>query len=188
MSATGPFGRAATSRSDGTMVRFVCCCGSDTWPAVMTGIWKPFEGERNREVKVFDRNFAPVSVLLNPCNVDSGVRSARGAPASGRRAPGRRRPSFRLNGGRADRGHLQVHWFANQLLERLEVAMRRPEFELRIGRGVQLYQQVGAAIVDFKAGHHLRVTAVQAFRNPENRRQGSNSAPQRRRQFGVLLM
>jgi hypothetical protein len=51
------------------------------------------------------------------------------------------------------------------------VTRGRPELELRIACSPYLQQVVVAAIVQFQAGDRLAVTAIEALREPQNRRQ-----------------
>ena len=46
---------------------------------------------------------------------------------------------------------LEANWFADHLLERLEVSGRRPDLQLGISCTMELNDDVFAAIVDFKA-------------------------------------
>ena len=46
---------------------------------------------------------------------------------------------------------LEAHRLADHLLERLEVAGRRPDLQLGVPRAVELNDDVFAAVVDFEA-------------------------------------
>ncbi len=54
---------------------------------------------------------------------------------------------------------------------------RRPELELGVSRGAQLQEIVVSAIVELEARDRLRVTAVEALRQPQNGRQRAHRAP-----------
>jgi len=73
--------------------------------------------------------------------------------------------------------------FAKQPLERLRVAARGPELELRVAAGSNLQQAVLAAIVKVDIGDRLGVTAIEALGQPENRRQRPNRAAALARQL-----
>ena len=57
------------------------------------------------------------------------------------------------------------------------VTRRRPELQLRVARRAQLQQVVVAAIVELEAGDGLRVAAIEALREAQNRRQRADRAP-----------
>jgi hypothetical protein len=52
-----------------------------------------------------------------------------------------------------------------------------PELQLRVARGAQLQQVVVAAIVEFEAGDRLRVAAVKALGQPQDRRERAHGSP-----------
>ena len=52
-----------------------------------------------------------------------------------------------------------------------------PELELDVARRAQLQQVVVATIVKFEAGNGLRVAAIQAFRETNDRGQRANGPP-----------
>src|SRR3954471_12186372 len=57
------------------------------------------------------------------------------------------------------------------------VTRRGPELQLRVARRAQLQQIVVAAVVELEAGDRLRVAAVEALREPEDRGERSHLAP-----------
>jgi hypothetical protein len=59
--------------------------------------------------------------------------------------------------------------FAGEAFERCGVARRRPQFELGVAAGPNLQQVVVAAIVELDAADALRVAAVEALGEAENR-------------------
>jgi hypothetical protein len=63
-----------------------------------------------------------------------------------------------------------------------------PQFEFCFARRSQLQQGIVAAIVEIDAGDDLGVAAVQTFREPDNRRQDADGAPQRARQLAKSLV
>jgi hypothetical protein len=73
--------------------------------------------------------------------------------------------------------HFHPQWFAEQALERLGVAARRPQFELGVAVGSNLQQRVVAAVVEIDAGDGLRVAAIEAFSEAQNSREHANRPP-----------
>ena len=51
-----------------------------------------------------------------------------------------------------------------------------PQFELGVGLGPELQQGIFAPVVQFDAADGLRVAAVEALGEPEDRGQGANRA------------
>ena len=68
-----------------------------------------------------------------------------------------------------------------QPLERGGVAAGGPQLELGVACRPQLQQGVVAAIVQLDAGDRLRVAAIEAFGEPQNRGERADHAPARRR-------
>ena len=64
--------------------------------------------------------------------------------------------------------HLEAHWLADDLLERLEVAGRCPDLQFGIAAAMELNDDVFTSIVDFQTRDRLRVAAVQALRDAED--------------------
>src|SRR5712692_9116643 len=62
-------------------------------------------------------------------------------------------------------------------LERRRMPRDGPELQLHIARRAQLHQVVVAAIVELQAGDGLRVTAVEALRQPQYRGERANRGP-----------
>src|SRR5688572_24315778 len=104
-------------------------------------------------------NFAPVSWVLNPCYT-GGSR-----PPLTRRAPGQRRSG---HGRRLDDCGFEPDWLAEQLLERLEVTIGRPDLELSIAAGVHLKQHVLTAVAKLESGDRLGMAAVQTLCDPQD--------------------
>ncbi|HEY6211319.1 MAG TPA: hypothetical protein VIW45_03495 [Vicinamibacterales bacterium] len=57
------------------------------------------------------------------------------------------------------------------------MALRGPEFQLRVAHGSDLQQIVVAAVVELDRAYALRVAAIEAFREAENRRERTDDAP-----------
>src|SRR5262249_53157345 len=88
-----------------------------------------------------------------------------------------------------DPADLDSHWFAREALERRRVAHGGPELQLGVARGAQLQQVVVAAIVELEPRDRLRVAAVEALGEPQDRGQRAHGAAQAPRQLaeaGVL--
>jgi hypothetical protein len=83
---------------------------------------------------------------------------------------------------------LDAQRFADQPFERRGMPLRRPELQLRIARRSQLQQPVVAAVVQLEPGHRLRVAAVEALGEPENRRKRPYGPPARAAKLPVLLV
>ena len=64
--------------------------------------------------------------------------------------------------------------FADQFFEGGRMAFGRPQLELGVARGSHLQQPVVAAVVQREGGDRLRVAAVEAFSEPENRGEHAN--------------
>jgi hypothetical protein len=67
--------------------------------------------------------------------------------------------------------HFEPDGFAQQPLERGQVAIRRPDLQFGVARGAELQEEVFAAIAQLEARDHLRVTAVEALRDAHDGRQ-----------------
>jgi hypothetical protein len=72
--------------------------------------------------------------------------------------------------------HLDTKGFANESLERDGVPVGRPQLELGVALGPQLEQRVLAAVVQFDAADRLRMAAIEAFRQPQDRCQRPDGA------------
>src|SRR5437867_2314588 len=79
--------------------------------------------------------------------------------------------------------HFNAKRFPQHPLERLGVPARRPQLELRIARRPNLQQPIVATIVKVERGDGLRVTAIEALGQTENRRQRPDRAPALARQL-----
>src|SRR4051812_628775 len=66
---------------------------------------------------------------------------------------------------------------ADQLLEGRGLTARRPQFELGVARRAYLQQRIVLAVVQFETGNRLRMAAIEAFREPHDRRQRSYDPP-----------
>jgi hypothetical protein len=84
--------------------------------------------------------------------------------------------------------HFEPDRFAKKIFERPQVAVRRPHLELRVARRAQLQQKIVAAIAQLEPRDHLRVAAVEALRETQNRREQAHRAPLIRRQVAVLRL
>ena len=67
--------------------------------------------------------------------------------------------------------------FAGHAFKGRGVPRRGPELQLRVACRAQLQQVVVAAIVELEAGDGLRVTPIQALREPQNRGKRADDAP-----------
>jgi hypothetical protein len=65
---------------------------------------------------------------------------------------------------------------AGHALERRRMTAGRPQFKFRVARGAQLQQIVVAAVVKVEPRDGLRVAAVEAFGEAQNRGQGADGA------------
>jgi hypothetical protein len=72
---------------------------------------------------------------------------------------------------------LESKGLADHALERRDVPRRRPHFQLRVAAGSDLQQAVVAAIVQLDGRDGLLMTAIEAFGQPQNRRQRANGSP-----------
>jgi hypothetical protein len=68
------------------------------------------------------------------------------------------------------------------------VACRRPEFQLRVAGGAKLQQVVVAAVVQLEAGDALRVTAIEAFGQAQDRGERPHVPPRGPRQTGEAVV
>src|SRR5262245_47918142 len=84
--------------------------------------------------------------------------------------------------------HLDPQRLSHQPLERRRVARGCPQFELRVARRPQLQEIVVAAIVQLDARDRLRVAAIEAFRQPQNRRERPDDDPRPSRQVAVCFV
>src|SRR5476649_259382 len=72
---------------------------------------------------------------------------------------------------------LDAERLSRQAFEWSGVARGRPELQLRVARRPQLEKIVVAAIVELEAGDGLRVAAIEALRQPQDRRQRAHRPP-----------
>ena len=75
------------------------------------------------------------------------------------------------------RADLDAERLANQPLEGGGVSRRRPQLQLGVAGRPELKQRVLAAIVQLEPGDGLRVTAVEAFGQAQDRGQRTNGPP-----------
>ena len=68
------------------------------------------------------------------------------------------------------------------------MAVCGPELQLRVGTGAQVEPHVRPAVAQLEAGNNLRVAAVEAFRDAQNRRQRPDGAPELAWQLRVVLV
>jgi len=68
------------------------------------------------------------------------------------------------------------------------VTRRRPELELGIAVGADLQKRIVAAIVQLDSGQALRVAAVEAFGQPQNRGERLDDATPLARQLAVVFV
>ena len=73
--------------------------------------------------------------------------------------------------------HLDAQRLANHPFEGGGMSRRRPELQFRVAGRPQLEQPVVAAVVQLEVGHRLRMAAVEAFSEPEDRRDRPNRLP-----------
>lgn len=85
--------------------------------------------------------------------------------------------NIRYRGLRDDPAHFEPERLAGHALKRCRVARGGPEFQLRVARRPQLQQVVVSAVVKLDAVDDLRVTAIQAFGEPQDRRERADRAP-----------
>jgi len=78
--------------------------------------------------------------------------------------------------------------FPGEAFERRQRSCGGPHFELGVARRAQLQQIVVAAIVELEAGDRLRVAAIEAFREPQHRRQRTHGLPHAPRQMTEALV
>jgi len=67
-------------------------------------------------------------------------------------------------------------WLAREAFERRRVPRGGPQLQLRVAGRPQLQQVVVAAIVKFEIGDGLRVAAIEAFGQPQNRGERADHA------------
>jgi hypothetical protein len=75
-------------------------------------------------------------------------------------------------------------WFAEHPLEGRGVSCRRPELQFGISRGAQLQQSVFSPIVQLDVRDGLGMAAIEAFGQPQDRRQRLHHSPPRLGQLG----
>jgi hypothetical protein len=86
------------------------------------------------------------------------------------------------------RADFHVQGLAEHTLERGGMPSRGPELELRIARCPKLEQPVVAAIVQLEARHGLRVAAIEAFGQAQDRRQRPNGPPALAAELAIPFM
>jgi hypothetical protein len=74
-------------------------------------------------------------------------------------------------GSAGDAADLETKRFPGQTFERRGLPARGPELQLRVAGGAQLQQVVVAAVVQLESRDRLRVAAVEAFREAQDRRE-----------------
>jgi hypothetical protein len=84
--------------------------------------------------------------------------------------------------------HLDAKRLAGEALERRRVTGGGPELQLGVSRRPQLQQIVVAAVVKLETGDGLRVAAIQAFRQPQQRGERTDDAARAARQFRESFM
>ena len=83
---------------------------------------------------------------------------------------------------------LNAERLSRQAFEGRGVPRGCPELELRVARRAQLQQVVVAAVVELEAGNGLRVTAIEAFRQPQDRGQRAHRPPGAPPQVGKAVV
>src|SRR5581483_108426 len=84
--------------------------------------------------------------------------------------------------------HFDAQRFAEEPLERLRMPAGRPELELRVAAGPDLEESVLVAIVKIDARDDLRVTAIEAFRETQDRRERLDDPPPPPRQLPIAFV
>jgi hypothetical protein len=84
--------------------------------------------------------------------------------------------------------HLEPDGFAQQRLERREVPVRGPHFELRVAGRSELQQEVLAAIAQLEGRDHLRVAAVETLGDAHDRRQQPHGSAEVGGKLAVFLL
>jgi hypothetical protein len=79
--------------------------------------------------------------------------------------------------------HFEPDGFAQQRLERGQVAIGRPDLKFRVAGGAELQEEVLAAIAQLEGGDHLRMAAIETLRDAHDGRQ----QPHRPAQVGGKL-
>src|SRR5688572_4771819 len=74
-------------------------------------------------------------------------------------------------------GDFEADRLAEHALERRNVAMRRPDLELRVAGGAKPHEIVVGARIEVDPGQGLRVAAVEPFGQPHHRRQRFDDPP-----------
>src|SRR5687767_7156404 len=77
---------------------------------------------------------------------------------------------------------------SDEFLKRPKMAGGGPDLELGVILRLHLQDHGVALVPQLEAGDDLAVTAVEAFRNAEDRREQPDRSPQRRRKVRVFLM
>src|SRR5688500_19175069 len=109
-----------------------------------------------------DTNFAAVTPMLNRCYGPAAARW-RGCD-------------------------FEAHRLSDEFLKRPKMAGSRPDLELGVTLRLHLQDHGVALVAQLEAGDHLAMTAVEALRDAEDRRQQPDRSPQRGRKVCVLLM
>jgi hypothetical protein len=88
-------------------------------------------------------------------------------------------------GGAAD---FDAQRLADEALEFCRVTRRGPHLQFRVARRPQLQQRVVAPIVDVEAGDRLRMAAVEALGQPENRGERADGFPPLAPEVAVVVV
>ena len=78
--------------------------------------------------------------------------------------------------------------FPNDSFERRRVPRRGPELQFGVARRPGLQQRVAAAIAELYSGDRLRVAAIEAFGQPQDRRERANRPPALAPQVGKAVV
>ena len=78
--------------------------------------------------------------------------------------------------------------FPDDSFERLRVARRGPELQLGVARRPGLQQRIVAAIAELHGGDRLRVAAIEAFSQPQDRRERANRPAPLAAQVGIAVV
>jgi len=83
---------------------------------------------------------------------------------------------------------LDAERLSRQSFEWRGVPRRGPQLQLGIARGAKLQQVVVAAVVELEAGDGLRVAAIEALRQPQDRRERAHGSPYAPPQVGEAVV
>jgi hypothetical protein len=73
----------------------------------------------------------------------------------------------------------EPNWLAEELFERRDVPVRRPQLEFRVAVRAQAGEVIVTTREQIESAERLRVAAIQALGEPDHRGQGPNVPPQR---------